>query len=131
MRNVIAQFRIEDEALYKGDDTQKEEIKSTVIQRLRNRSAIFDKIVEADYDENLEQLTDEASPQEEFPDPEDIKLTTLVDVTLIVNDEMLEKIEADPDLVYVKALSDIDGEELSIEPTQQSYNVSHIAFRKF
>ncbi|RZJ35558.1 MAG: hypothetical protein EOO51_05315 [Flavobacterium sp.] len=125
---VIAQFRIEDEALI-TPESNNEEIKSTIIARLRNRSAIFDRLVEAGFDENLEQLVDE-NPDEEFVTPEEVNLKTLVNVAFEVNVEALKALEANEDLVFVKALSEVEHGQSEMETVQQRYDTSLVIFRK-
>ena len=137
MGNIVAQFKIEGESLTSG--YKESDIKATVIQRLRNRSAIFDKIVEEDVNEDHEQLNDfmhqadEESQEMEESDADfdsDVTMTTFVDIELSVNEEQLQKLEADADLVYMKAISELESDEHQFESSQQGENVTHLAYRK-
>ncbi|HEY0046573.1 MAG TPA: hypothetical protein VGB44_07680 [Flavobacterium sp.] len=124
MINITAQFIITDEALYSnGDKSKQPEIKEAIVRRLRNRSATFDKLVEYDTggDDNDEQLYDLNASEDD--------ITTLVDVTMTVDEDVLKQLEADPDLVFMKTISELENENVKIIGEWQQENVSHVAFR--
>lgn len=125
---IIAQFRIEKEALL-NNETGNNEVKSAITARLRNRSAIFDRLIEAGFNENVEQLSDENDESDPIQ-AEEVNLKTLIDVALSVDDQTLRALEQDEDLVYVKALSEINSDALQMETVQQSYDTSLIIFRR-
>lgn len=125
---IIAQFRIEKEALL-NNETGNNELKSAITARLRNRSAIFDRLIEAGFNENVEQLSDENDESDPIQ-AEEVNLKTLIDVALSVDDQTLRALEQDEDLVYVKALSEINSDALQMETVQQSYDTSLIIFRR-
>ena len=124
MRKVTAQFKIEGELLTANADLySNEEITEMVVQRLRNRSADFDKIIEDDGDDNVEeQLHDQDLGMSEE------QATTMVDVTFSVTDDELVTLETDPDLVYLKALSEIESGKLKITGDETQDNISHLSF---
>ncbi|HEX8561383.1 MAG TPA: hypothetical protein VF676_00260 [Flavobacterium sp.] len=124
MRKVTAQFKIEGELLTANADLySNEEITEMVVQRLRNRSADFDKIIEDDGDDNVEeQLHDQDLGMSEE------QATTMVDVTFSVTDDALVTLETDPDLVYLKALSEIESGKLKITGDETQDNISHLSF---
>ncbi len=124
MTNITAQFIITDEDLYSnGDQSKQAEIKEAIIRRLRNRSATFDKLVEydTDGDDNDEQLYDLNASEDE--------VTTLVDVTMTVDDEVLKQLETDPDLVFMKTISELENDNVSLVGEWQQENISHVAFK--
>jgi len=124
MRKVTAQFKIEGELLTaNGDLYTNDEISDLVVQRLKNRSADFDKLVEDDGDDNIEtQLHDQ-----DLILGED-QATTLVAVTLTVNNDAVATLEIDHDLIYLKAITEIESGKLKISRDETQDNVSHLTF---
>jgi hypothetical protein len=124
MRKLTAQFKIENELLTALDGSRTQaEITEAVLQRLRNRTAIFDKIIEDDGDDDVEiQLHDQENLDAEGP------AATMVDVTFSVNDEVLEKLEAESDLVFLKVISEIDNEHVKLKGDDVQNNVAHISY---
>lgn len=124
MINVTAQFIVTDEELYSnGDQSKQSEIKDAILRRLRNRSATFDKLVEytPEGNDNDEQLYD--------LNADEADTTTLVDITMSVTEDVLKQLEADPDLVFVKAISELENDKSVIIGEWQQENVSHISFK--
>lgn len=119
---ITAQFIITNESLYSGGNSARHnEIKDAVVRRLRNRSATFDKIVEAESRPNDPQLNDFQGSSEEP--------TTLIDVTMTVAASVLQHLEADPDLIFMKAISELERKGMVIVKEWHRENVSHIDFK--
>ncbi len=125
MRKLTAQFKIEGELLTaNGDLYSNDEISEMVVQRLKNRSADFDKLIEDDGDDDVEtQLHD----QDLLVGGED-GATTMVAVTLSVSDDAVATLEVDHDLIYLKAISEIESGKLKLANDQTQDNVSHLSF---
>jgi len=124
MINITAQFIVTDENLYSnGDKSKQSEIKDAILRRLRNRSATFDKLVEytPEGNDNDEQLYD--------LNADEADMTTLVDITMSVDQDVLDQLEADPDLVFIKAISELENENSVIIGEWQQENLSHISFK--
>ncbi|HEX8269038.1 MAG TPA: hypothetical protein VF581_04025 [Flavobacterium sp.] len=126
MRKLTAQFKIEGELLSaNGDLYSNDEITEMVLQRLRNRSADFDKLIEDDGDDDVEeQLHD----QDLMPENLENQATTMVDVTISVEDDALSKFEMDNDLIYMKVISEITNGNVKIVRDETQDNVSHISY---
>lgn len=124
MRKLTAQFRIEDELLTAIDGNKNQsEITESILQRLRNRTAIFDKLIEDDGDDDVEiQLHDHDNLDAEGP------AATHVDITFTLEDDVLEILEKDPDLVFVKVLSALDGDKLKLTGDAVQNNIAFISF---
>ncbi len=122
MRKVAVQFKIKDELFTThGNKNTKADIAESVLQRLRNRSADFDKLVEDDGDGNIEdQLHDQ--------DYESDVAVTFVDITMSVDDAALEALENDPDLMFVKAISVLQNGDVKLKGDTVQNNVAHISF---
>ncbi|HEY0092531.1 MAG TPA: hypothetical protein VGB43_08605 [Flavobacterium sp.] len=120
---ITAQFIIDDESIYSGGNRERHgNVKEAIIRRLRNRSATFDKIVEADSRPDDPQLNDFQGPSDEP--------RTLVDVTMEINESVLQQLEADQDLVFVKAISELEKDSIEIVNEWQRESLAHVDFKK-
>ncbi len=105
MINVIVQFRIEKELVSAHDPIfEKSDIQQEIIQRLKNGSAKFDKMVEDDGDGDMDEQLYETVVINHRP-------TTFVDLTFSVNQEQLEKLENDADLVLMKSIATLQKDK--------------------
>ena len=125
MRKLTAQFKIEDELFTTLDGSRSQsDITESILQRLRNRTAIFDKIIEDDGDDDVEtQLHDQENMDAEGP------AATMVDVTISITDEVLNRLETDPDLVFMKVISEIDSGNVKFSAEDVQNNMAHISYR--
>ncbi|MBF6609250.1 MAG: hypothetical protein ITG00_11020, partial [Flavobacterium sp.] len=99
----------------------KNEIFAEIVQRLRNRSAEFDKIIQDDGDGDfVDQLHDR--------DAEIIAPATFVTIVMNVDDSTREILENDPDLIFVKAIAAMQNENLQIEGDTVHNNIAHLTF---
>ena len=124
MKKFTAQFKIEGELLTaNGDLYSNAEITELIVRRLRNRSADFDKLIEDDGDGDVEeQLHDQDLQIAEE------QAATLVDITLSVTDEVYAALESDRDLVYLKAISELENGKIKLFGDETQNNVSHLSF---
>jgi hypothetical protein len=124
MRKLTAQFKIEDELLTAVDGSRTEsEITEAILMRLRNRTAIFDKMIEDDGDDDVEiQLHDQENTNAQGP------AATMVDITFSINDDVLDKLEGDPDLVYLKSISELDNGNVKISGDDVQNNIAYISY---
>ena len=99
MTNVIVQFRIEKELVSAHDPIfEKSDITEEILQRMKNGSATFDKMVEDDGDGDMDDQLYETVVINHRP-------TTFIDLAFSVNDEQLEKLENDAELVLMKSIA--------------------------
>ena len=124
MRKLTAQFKIEDELLTAVDGSRTDsEITEAILMRLRNRTAIFDKMIEDDGDDDVEiQLHDQENTNAQGP------AATMVDITFSINDDVLDKLEDDPDLVYLKSISELDNGNVKISGDDVQNNIAYISY---
>lgn len=122
MGKIAAQFLIANELFTThSDKSSKDEIFTEIVQRLRNRSAEFDKIVQDDGDGDFaDQLHDR--------DAEIIAPATFVTIVMHVDDSTREILESDPDLIFVKAIAAMQNENLQIEGDTVQNNIAHLTF---
>ena len=99
MTNVIVQFRIEKELVSAHDSIfEDSDIQQEIIQRLKNGSATFDKMVEDDGDGDMDEQLYETVVIKHRP-------TTFIDLAFSLNDEQLEMLENDAELVLMKSIA--------------------------
>lgn len=99
MINVIVQFRIEKELVSTHDPIFADSnIQHEIVQRLKNGSATFDKMVEDDGDGDMNAQLYETVVINHRP-------TTFMDITFSVNQEQLELLENDAELVLMKSIA--------------------------
>ena len=122
MIKVTGQFKIVGELITtQGDLVPKEDIRNLVLDRLRSRSATFDKMVEDDGDGDIrKQLHDH--------DLETKEPTTFVDITFLVGENSILEVEKDAEKVYMKATDALyNGATLCADTVHN--NVAHISFK--
>ncbi len=104
MTNVIVQFRIEKELVSAHDPIFEDlDIKQEIVQRLKNGSATFDKMVEDDGDGDMDEQLYETVVINYRP-------TTFIDLKFSVNKEQLSKLENDAELVLMKSISALQND---------------------
>ena len=121
MIKVTSQFKIVGELLTtQGELVLKEDIKNLVLERLKSRSATFDKMVEDDGDGDIRQ-------QMHDHDMEIKEATTFVDITFLVGEDSIVDVEKNTERIYMKAMDALhNGAKLCIDTVQN--NVAHISF---
>lgn len=104
MINVIVQFRIEKELVSANDPLFAEsDVQQEILQRLKNGSATFDKMVEDDGDGDMDEQLYETVVINHRP-------STFVDLSFSVNKEQLEMLENDAELVLMKSISALQND---------------------
>ena len=122
MIQVTSQFKIVGELITtQGELVSKSDMRNLILERLRSRSAIFDKLIVDDGDGDIrKQLHDH--------DLETKERTTFVDVTFLVGMDLITALENDTEKIYMKAMDALQkGATLSADTVQN--NIAHISFK--
>src|SRR6476620_10080390 len=118
--NLYAHFTIPDININSdGDESRFPEITGQIIQSLEHRTAVFDKLVELDYNDVLHDYDD-------YPDQSETPQTR-IDIGFEVDDDMVPKLEADRDLIYSLVISELSDKHV-IARDWMAGNVSYIGF---
>lgn len=122
MINVIVQFRIEKELISAHDPLFADsDIQQEIVQRLKNGSATFDKMVEDDGDGDMNEQLYETVVINHRP-------TTFMDITFSVNQEQLELLENDAELVLMKSISALQ-KDAKLENDVVKNRVAFLSFK--
>ena len=122
MINVIVQFRIEKELISAHDPLfANSDIQQEIVQRLKNGSATFDKMVEDDGDGDMNEQLYETVVINHRP-------TTFMDITFSVNQEQLELLENDAELVLMKSISALQ-KDAKLENDVVKNRVAFLSFK--
>ena len=122
MINVIVQFRIEKELISAHDPLFADSnIQQEIVQRLKNGSATFDKMVEDDGDGDMNEQLYETVVINHRP-------TTFMDITFSVNQEQLELLENDAELVLMKSISALQ-KDAKLENDVVKNRVAFLSFK--
>lgn len=122
MIQITSQFKIVGELITtQGELVSKSDMRNLILERLRSRSAIFDKLIVDDGDGDIrKQLHDH--------DLETKERTTFVDVTFLVGLDLITALENDTEKIYMKAMDSLQkGATLSADTVQN--NIAHISFK--
>ena len=119
---ITVQFRIDDEQITSKEDLYpKEIISAAILQRLLNRTASFDKLVEDDGDGDIyEQLHDN--------DLETFGAATFVDITFPIEATKLHEYENDSELVYAKSIETLRNNAQIVRDTFVG-DIAHLSFK--
>lgn len=122
MINITVQFRIEDELITTKEDLfSKFTIAAAILQRLKNRTASFDKLVEDDGDGDIyEQLHD--------GDLETSGALTFVDITFPIESDKLAEYENDAELIFMKSIETLQNGAKLVRETLVN-DIAHISFK--
>ena len=122
MINVIVQFRIEKELISAHDPLfANSDIQQEIVQRLKNGSATFDKMVEDDGDGDMNEQLYETVVINHRP-------TTFMDITFSVNQEQLDLLENDAELVLMKSISALQ-KDAKLENDVVKNRVAFLSFK--